>query len=347
MPAIANFGAGGSGRVLLLVGAVFMYIASRAAAGLLAGGGDSSGLRAVGHWIPIAAAALIAAGLKRPDLALSIIFATSVATLSLVLGSVVIISPTSDAHAALRRMWPFVLPAALLTLLAGLAGELNWVDALILLVEGVVLLSVWRGIDEGSSAGVALEAREGEGAKRRREPGALNRANLILCIGVAIVGAFAGVAGVVALSREFSQLSELSPVVALLAPILVLPMLSGGAALANDSRANVATTTGVGVVMLNLCLLLPVIILLRRPIQSLHRNLDGKFPIRFDLFTGNSSLVFSWVTWRVDNVVLLVLAFVLIPAALGRWRLGRAEGVTLIGVYAVYVIMEAAAGMRM
>jgi Ca2+/Na+ antiporter len=174
-----------------------------------------------------------------------------------------------------------------------------------------------------------------------------NKLILVLCIGVAMVGAVAGVAGVVALAREFTTLSEMSPVVALLAPILVLPMLSGGAALANQQRANIAATMGVGVVLLNLCLLLPVIILIRKPLQELHRNLDGRFPLRFDLIAGNSSLVFSWVTWRVDNVVLLVLAFILIPAALGRWRLGRAEGVTLIGLYAVYVIMESAAGMRM
>jgi Ca2+/Na+ antiporter len=55
---------------------------------------------------------------------------------------------------------------------------------------------------------------------------------------------------------------------------------------------------------------------------------------------------FAWVTWRLDNVVLVLLAFMLVPVSLGRWRLQRAEGFTLIVLYGVYVLMEAAESMR-
>ncbi len=55
---------------------------------------------------------------------------------------------------------------------------------------------------------------------------------------------------------------------------------------------------------------------------------------------------FGWVTWRLDNVVLVVLAFMLVPASMGRWRLQRAEGLMLILLYGVYVLMEAAGTMR-
>ena len=45
----------------------------------------------------------------------------------------------------------------------------------------------------------------------------------------------------------------------------------------------------------------------------------------------------------MDSVVLVVLSFALFPVAMGRWRLGQAEGLTLIAAYGVYVLMEAAA----
>lgn len=48
----------------------------------------------------------------------------------------------------------------------------------------------------------------------------------------------------------------------------------------------------------------------------------------------------------MDSVVLVVLSFALLPAAMGRWKLGFVEGLALIAVYGVYVLMEAAASLR-
>ena len=55
----------------------------------------------------------------------------------------------------------------------------------------------------------------------------------------------------------------------------------------------------------------------------------------------------SLPTWRVDSVVLVVLAFVLLPVSLGRWELGRWEGAGLILGYAMYLILEAAVTIRL
>src|ERR1700679_3991312 len=115
----------GSGKAMMLVGAVLLYVASRAGVESLAGKEASPGKRAVGHWIPIAAAALVAMAIHRGDLALSIIFATSVGCLSLLVGSIAIVSPYSDAPGVYRRVWPFALPVGLLTLLIGFSGELS------------------------------------------------------------------------------------------------------------------------------------------------------------------------------------------------------------------------------
>jgi Ca2+/Na+ antiporter len=325
----------GSGRVMMLVGAVLLYVASRAGVEALAGSEASPGKRAVGHWIPIAAAALAAMWIGRGDIALSIIFATSVGCMSLLLGVICIVTPYSDAPAVYRRVWVFALPAGLLTLLAGFAGHLTWWHAGFLLIEGLVLMLAWREL----SADGMIEAHHDARAVRW-----VRRMDFVLCLFLSMLGAIAGVIGAEHVSATLHSISDLATIVAVLAPLLVLPILTGGAHLAQTNRAGAAITTGVGVVLLNLCLLLPVIVLMNYPLQVVHGQ--EHLVAQLARIPEVSPVPFSWVTWRVDNVVLVSLSFALVPAALGRWKMGRAEGFTLVGLYAVYVVMEVAGNMR-
>ena len=335
----------GWGRWLLLIGAVLLYVASRAGVEALSGGRTSPGRRALGHWIPVAATALVALALRRADLAVSIVFATSVGCLSLLVGSIAILSPDSETPPTFRRLWPFVLPAALLVLLAGFAGQFTWQHGVVLLIEGGVLLFAWKELSVVGDAAIAVGDTEpvpvpGRGVRR------IGAVNLALSICVALVGAVAGILGAEHIGRNLPQISDMASVVAVLGPLLVLPMLTGGAALAQKKRAWVATTSGVGVVLLNLCLLLPVLILLWYPAHTVHWQPSAVFHLRFSSLWAVSPMPFAWVTWRLDNVVLILLAFMLVPASMGRWRLQRAEGLTLIILYGVYVLMEAAGNMR-
>ena len=68
----------GSGRAMLLVGAVLLYVASRAGAQALGGTDDSPGRRALGNWIPDRGGGDRGHHHAAGRLALSIIFATSV-----------------------------------------------------------------------------------------------------------------------------------------------------------------------------------------------------------------------------------------------------------------------------
>jgi Ca2+/Na+ antiporter len=45
--------------------------------------------------------------------------------------------------------------------------------------------------------------------------------------------------------------------------------------------------------------------------------------------------------WRIDNVFLIVLGFALIPISIGRWTLGRTEGILVLMVYAFYLALIA------
>ena len=120
----------------------------------------------------------------------------------------------------------------------------------------------------------------------------------------------------------------------------------GGAA--QNKQGWAAITTAVAVVLLNLCVLLPVVTLIWYPAQMIDAKdwIGSIHHLAMSGLGGSTPLPFSWVTWRVDNVVLVLLSFMLIPASLGRWKLGRTEGMTLIAVYAAYVLMEAAGSMR-
>jgi Ca2+/Na+ antiporter len=254
--------------------------------------------------------------LKRADFALAIIFATSVAVLSLMQGTMALVSPRADSPAGPRRLWPFVLPAALLTLLAGFAGGLTRIHAAAFFCEGLVFFFAWPEINGKKESGAAPAKSAGGNDFPLAAAGVF----------IACAGAGAAVFGAVAVMKSL-PMAQGTGMAALLAPLLVWPMLSGGATLAQQDRGWVATSAGVGLVLLNLCLLLPIVIMA-------HWQIAGK------------PLAFSILTWRVDNVILILLAFILFPISMGRWRLGRAEGITLLAFYLVYVLMEIAAGLQ-
>jgi hypothetical protein len=331
---------GGSGRVPLFLGVLLLYAASRSAAGALLSeiSGDAPGRRAFAYWIPIAAMALVTIAAKRSDLALAIIFSTSIASLSLVQGAVLLAAPDSEAPVVFRRLWPFVVPVALMSLLAGFAGNLSWWHGIIFLIEGGALYLAWadaRGTLPQKSSGVSLK----------------NSANLMLSLLLAIVGAIAAGWGIIRWTEPLATPWPNVLVIGMLGPLLVLPMLADGVSLALRGKAWEATTTSVGVTLLNLCVLLPAVILLWYPVQLLHHNPSavGEFKalhLKMSPLSDAVPMIFTLITWRVDNVVLLLFAFVLLPPALGRWRLGRSEGTTLIGLYVVYILMEMVAASR-
>lgn len=332
----------GTGRVMLALGVVMLYISSRAGAHTLAGRECSPGRRALGNWFPIAAAAIVAICLRRGDWAVSIIYATSIGCLSLLLGSICMMSPNSATPPTFGRLWLFAFPAALLALLIGFAGDLKWYNAIFLLIEGGALLLVWRELASSNPPGIP----EAEIADPTIRNPALHWVNVVLCILLAIIGAIACGIGATHISADYPDLPSMTPIIAILAPILILPMLTGSATLAHDNRAPEAVTSGIAIILLNLCLLLPAAAFLWYLGQIIGVHSISNLHLTLAAFQNASPLPFPWVTWRVDSVLLVVLSFALFPAALGRWTMGRAEGVTLIAVYGVYVLMETAASLH-
>jgi hypothetical protein len=101
-------------------------------------------------------------------------------------------------------------------------------------------------------------------------------------------------------------------------------------------------------VLINLCGVLPLVILA-------HHALSGLLPAAATANVAVDSAGFAQriqpapypvISWRVDTVILVVLGFGMVPWAIGRWTISRAESVALIFAYAIYLALVAILATR-
>jgi Ca2+/Na+ antiporter len=346
--------------VLLLFGvAILWYVAARAATDALAGSdpGGTPGRRAIAHWMPVVIVAMYAIAKGEPALALGVVFASSVAALSLVLGVVTLTTPPALIAVDARRKWAFVLPAALLALLAGFRGELTLTHALAFAVEGLALLLLWRDRPANVLAAALPDpetAIETSGQAQTMRPGWLSPVQIVLALFLAALGAVGALWGAHDLAGKWNVAGPGIVATLLLGPSLVLPMVGSGTMLAHRGQYTAAISMLVGFVLLNLCALLPALIVTWHlthataasaasagtPLATAAAYVQG-------MFAHDPPLIYSMSVWRVDTVVLLVVGVFLLPVSIGRWMPGKIEAAALILGYVIYLAMaSAAAGGR-
>jgi Ca2+/Na+ antiporter len=359
--------------VLLLAGAAAgWYVASLVAMDALAGGKLALQRRVLGQWIPILSMALIATLAQRTEIAVGVLFASSVAALSLVLGIVTLscefsarpaapggfpVIETGNPHVVeisgpadpgpfrARRLWAFVLPVALIAMLAGFTGRLTAFHAVALLIQGLVIFSLWAARNEFRSIDILPEASPQPPAGTGRRV-----VEILLAIVLALLASWAGVRATHDVSREIGLLSGGFVAAVLVGPALVLPMIGTGMALARSNLYPAAITSSVGIVLLNLCFGLPLVVgmwyarpLWEPPAERMTAMLSPRHvvpstgPIATDLSPAAPGVRYPLPVWRVDTVILILLGLVLLPLAVGRWLPGKLEGVLLIFVYVVYM----------
>lgn len=326
-----------SGMFLLSVAAVAWYVASTLVAGALAGGRESPGRRALAHvlvMLPIVVAAIVAG---RYEVAVGMIFATSVSCMTLVLGIVIVSAPPS--HPGLHRgTWGLLLPLALICMLIGLSGGFKPIHAVILLIEGAALLLLWR-------APVASSQSQRPARVERRRPFAL-----LAGLFFAIAAGYAGLGASNAISSELHLPGQGLVTALMLAPALVLSMVGAGLQALHEYDFDHAVGTLVAFVMLNLCAVLPLAtaLWLTRPHWQAENNnmaviattapatlpAPPKPPV---------ALPYPMSVWRVDTVLLVAVGMLLLPVSLGRWSLGQVEGIGLILAYVAFMAMTAIA----
>jgi Ca2+/Na+ antiporter len=278
--------------------------------------------RIFAHWLPIVAAVLFVTGMGFGEMAVSIIFGTSVALLSVVSGFVVLAGPLMEVPNGPRRLWPFLPVLATLVFVLGLRGTLGFFEVTALVIQGLLLLLLW-----GSSKRTSVEAPNPYPTRP------LQIIGLICAMALAAVAAWAGTRG----ARTLSQLDIRYPsaVIAatLLSIALALPMVSSGVLAASEGRTALALGAQVGIVMLNFTVLLPVTILLRIFLTAVNRPTTAPtsgFMIE--------PFLYPRLSWRIDAVALLILSLLLVPIAEGKFRLDRTLGGWLIFAYCVYLM---------
>lgn len=335
--------------IYLLAGAaIAIYIASKAAVDALVGRSmATSGRLALGYWFAIAAVALTALWLNAPGVAVSVVFASSVVCLTLGVGSVVL-TGKSVGYTSRRPASMMLLPASVLAFLAGFHGRLTFTEAGALFLTGIMALRLWVAPEGESSGSLALASR-GTIVPRA--------AQALLAVLLAIVGGWAAVRGMTGLHPTNGIATPALLTVTLLAPLLVLPMLSVGIDLAYRRQSVVACDGLIGVVLLNLCLLLPMCVVTNAifpaalhsqptvlPSSAAHPTPGPTTNVSTTQKSSNDSHVkpalnFPLVTWRIDAVALVVLAVLLLPITQGRWPLTRGDGIGLIIAYLLYVLL--------
>lgn len=324
----------------MLGAAVALFVASRAASDALASrDAKRPGLRALGYWMPIAATALAAALMNAPQVAVAVIFATSLGCLSLVFGVITYVSPPAEPMAP-PRAWGFVLPTALLALVAGFGGQFTGVHAILLLLMGGAFLSVWLdqpGDLEGVLDHYSSDAAAADSELQRRV------IQVVLAVALAAIGGIAGVLGMNISSHAGPALPPTALAATVLSPLLTLPILGPGAMLAQRGHASSIGSTLIGIVLLNLCALLPLVIIVW------YVRVIGLHPGGFgNIVRGlrEAGLPYAITVWRVDTVILTVLGFAAIPVGLGRWALGRLEALGLIIGYVAYLFVTVTMAWR-
>ncbi|HSI36687.1 MAG TPA: hypothetical protein VK986_24085 [Tepidisphaeraceae bacterium] len=369
------------GPYVLIAGLVGLFVCSRLLAGVLApvDGGVRPGMRAIGLWLPIAACALVAMVMGRTEIAMGVVFGTSVGAMTTVVGFTALAEPIGGGPGRWRRLWPFPLAAALIVFVAGFKGHFGWRDGVALAVEGAVVLALWRdrgGKDEGgrmkdegeadgepaddidvrtpddrqTSQSRVLEYRTPRTAGEDVGRKVVLSVEVFVAVAVAVLAAWAVSVGVVKVSegvRNFSSAGIAATVVGL---ALVMPMTYGAWRRASGGKSWDAMTTQVGIVLLNLCVLLPSCIAL--PYLA---SINGPVGDWVSTFAGDGlrygpglvkPLIFPVAFWRVDNVLLIIVAVLLLPVAAGKWKLGKEEGMVLVAGYFFYLtaILWAARG---
>ena len=328
---------------LAILGAGIMCAASLSAAVAVGSQlGFSPGRRALFHWTPIAAAVFMARIMGWPDIAIGIIFGTSVAVLSTAVGSLCTIAPVGPAPARWKRLWPFTLVAAMIVFVSGFNGLLTWRHGVALGLEGLVILSLWRDpTAEHDWVPPILDP------SRPIVPNEIAWLVSALSLFIAAAGAYLAVRGTVGMTHLRFHASPGALAASLLSLALITPLVQSGRPLAAVGASWIPMTAQVGVVLLNLCVLLPAIALAPYAGALLHVRtiqVGGRMAFDWDSFAPQAT-IFPLAAWRIDTVVIIILSTLLLPVAVGKWNLGKEEGMLLIVGYCVYLLAVMVAGI--
>ncbi|HVT90453.1 MAG TPA: hypothetical protein VHD56_16485 [Tepidisphaeraceae bacterium] len=313
-----------TGPLYLSLAAVGWYMASIAATAALTAVRDTPGRRALAVWAVMLPIVVLASIIGHYEIVIGMIFASSVASMTLVLG-IVTISTHRTQPTLPRKTWGLILPVALICFLIGLHGGFHWIHAVVLLIQGIVIYGLWN--DPSNSKPPMRVQTAGPG----------HRAVLLAVAGIGAVGAaWLAITATQQIGQKLNIPYHGVVTAIMLAPAMVLAMIGLGLHDANEDHYDLAVSGQVGFVLLNLCLTLPLAtaIWLSRPLWL-------SIPVE----EAPVALPYPMSVWRVDTIMLVIVGFLLLPVSLGRWNIGKFEGIGLVVIYVVFLMLTVLASL--
>jgi hypothetical protein len=235
------------------------------------------------------------------------------------------------------------MAAVLIVFVSGFNGLLTWKHGLALGLEGLVILSLWHdpAYQHDWAGVISSESPAVAGAARLPESLAWGAAGASAAL--ALTGAWLAVSG--ATNMGSLRLPPGALAASLLSLALASPLVQSGRQLALGGLSWIPMTSLIGVVLLNLCLLLPIIALtpyVSATLQTLRHS--QRWMIDWQSIAPQAT-IFPLAAWRIDTVVLIILAALQLPVAVGKWNLGREEGYLLIAGYCAYLLVVTTSGL--
>jgi Ca2+/Na+ antiporter len=311
----------------------------------LAAAGRSPGRRAIVYWLPIAVAAVVCTLLGHVEMGIGLAFGTSVAALSAVAGFVALAGPMGDLPAAAARAWSFLPVAALLAFAIGFKAQVGPLAALALLIQGVLVGMIWPR-DLSANDQPTLFAAETSSARTSRRA-LVYLLETLPALALVVVAAWAATRGAAGLSHRDVRYSANTIATTLLSVALAMPLIGMGTPPAAEGRAWSPLTSHVGLVYLNLCLLLPLLILLSGLLHHVPSLSPATAPATLQATPPWTSVLYPRITWRIDALAALILSLLYVPVSAGRLKLDPRLGGWLILAYAIYLLASITAGLAL
>jgi cation:H+ antiporter len=317
--------------ILLFAALVGFYISFRAVRSAEWGlGGSVNGWTSIACALPLAGVVAVASAMGRPEMALGAALSGAVASIGLVGGMVLMQRRPGSVPTEGIGTWPLLTPVALSILLVGLAGAITPMAVGALLLLGVFLLPTVR-----VPAVEAAHSSEASTGETQPPVGRMQRGTFVgLGVVVALLAGWAAIEGASQLSLRNAHAPAGLLAACVLGPAAIMPFLGLAIARASDGHTYHA---------LGLCVRLSIVCVL------------GLVPIAAAVHFGRNIILESggWVMpfaaslWRVETVLLLAFAVLLVPVSTGRFVPTRRDGVLLLLLYVVYLVMSAIGGARL
>lgn len=287
---------------------------------LWAGVGASGMTRGLVLAAPAAALAITFAAIGQPGMGVALCMAAAV--LMLTLGTGVAAVGRADYDYTIDRTTPptlrLIAPLAACACAIGFHGDLTLTHLVALaVIGGLTIWSAWPGMTAG-----------GQWAFKK-----IAVASGVMALAVVLI-VFAAT-----LFQSAAGAMVVTPLVVLLAsPALLLPLMG---LLSSESRAGHFASAGdtvSGFIMATLGFAMPLTIAV-----GMIRNAGIGY---FHIATfAQTNVMMPVATWRIDSLLLLVTSVILMPGVTGKMRLGRVEGIFLVGLYLAYAAIASRSGL--